>query len=154
MGRSAAATVFKTVQSVPKWRTTMEFRLTGLFDTVSIDVSGSIIFGKTEQKYLLVTVEHLNGWPISRATKYDTSDDALKFLKKRLFFVLSCRRRPYLGTESVLQQVRFKDLWEKIRSRENKSYNTPDVKWAGWKNSQIHREVDSGNNVPEAAYPD
>lgn len=55
----------------------MMFRLTGLSDTFSIDFAGTFPVSPTGETYLIVAVEYLTGWPIARATKYDTSDEVL-----------------------------------------------------------------------------
>lgn len=55
--------------------------LTGLFDSFSIDFACPIIPGPKIERYLLIAVEHLTGWPLVRVTISDTADVVKDFVK-------------------------------------------------------------------------
>lgn len=55
----------------------------GLFNISLIDFAGPLSIGLTMEKYLIVTVQHLIGWPIALTNKYYTSDEVLQFFDRR-----------------------------------------------------------------------
>lgn len=73
---------------IPKYRTTLRIPLTGLFDTFSMDLAGPLPLGENEEKYLLLVVEHLTGWPIVRITTRDTSDVVFSFVQEEIVFCI------------------------------------------------------------------
>ena len=58
--------------------------LTGLFDSFSIDFAGPLVAGPGGERYLLVAVEHLSGWPMARATPSNTADVIETFVKEEI----------------------------------------------------------------------
>ena len=72
------------VKPVPKYHKTLRTPLTGLFDTFSIDFAGPLVPGPDGERYLLVAVEHLTGWPMARATLSDTADVVETFVKEEI----------------------------------------------------------------------
>ena len=69
---------------IPKYKTTLRFPMTSLFDTYSVDFAGPLPRTPTGEKYILVAVEHLTGWPIARATATSTAEEVLKFVKEEI----------------------------------------------------------------------
>ena len=51
--------------SLPAYRSALKTPLTTLFDVFSIDFAGPLPTSRTGNKYMLVCVEHLTGWPIT-----------------------------------------------------------------------------------------
>lgn len=80
------------LKPIPKYRTTLRIPLTGLFDTFSMDFAGSLHLCENEEKYLLIAVEHLTGWPIVRVTTRDTSDVVLSFVQEEIVFCFGLPR--------------------------------------------------------------
>ena len=70
--------------AVPKYRTTLRTPITGLFDTFSIDFAGPLVPGPQGERYLLIAVEHLSGWPMARATTSDTADVVRSFVTEEI----------------------------------------------------------------------
>lgn len=54
-----------------------------LFHTFSMDFAELLPMTHNGNKYLLIAVEHLTGWPIVRAVSSQTSNVAIKFFKVR-----------------------------------------------------------------------
>ena len=71
---------------VPRYRTTLSQPLTGLFQTFSIDFAGPLPRTAKGNRFLLIAVEHLTGWPIARATAASTADVVLNFVKDEIIY--------------------------------------------------------------------
>lgn len=70
--------------AVPKYLTTIHMPLTGLFETFSIDFSGPLVPGPKGERYLLIYVEQLTGWPLVRVRQSDMSDVVEDFVKNEV----------------------------------------------------------------------
>lgn len=71
---------------LPKYRTTLPFPLTNLFDTFSVDFAGPLPKSTFAKRYVLVGVEHLTGWPLGRATKSSSAEEVIKFVKEEVLY--------------------------------------------------------------------
>lgn len=80
------------VQGAPTYRTMLSFRLTVLFDTFSIDFAGLLSPDWWSRKRLLITVEHLTGYPITRVTDSETSEEILRLVNGTIIFSFDIQR--------------------------------------------------------------
>ena len=69
---------------IPKYKTTLQFPMTSLFDTYSIDFAGPLPRTPSGKRYILIAVEHLTGWPITRAIVTSTPEEVLEFVKEEI----------------------------------------------------------------------
>lgn len=61
-------------------------------DFLSIVFAGSTPADSNGEKYLLIAVDHLKGWPTARATSRDTLDMLVYFVKDDVIYTFGPRR--------------------------------------------------------------
>ena len=71
---------------IPKNRTTLRLPISSLFDTFSIDFAGPFSVTSSGNRFVLVAVEHLTGWPIAIATADSTARAVLDFVKREIVY--------------------------------------------------------------------
>ena len=71
---------------IPKYKTTLRLPISSLFDTFSIDFAGPFPATSSGNRFVLVAVEHLTGWPIAMATSDSTAQVVLKFVKREIMY--------------------------------------------------------------------
>ena len=69
---------------VPSYNTSLKTPSTTLFDVFSIDFAGPLPTSRSRNKYMLVCVEHLTGWPIVESTASSTAAVVIDFVRKHI----------------------------------------------------------------------
>ena len=77
---------------IPKYKTTLRFPMTSLFDTYSIDFARPLPRTPSGKRYILIAVKHLTGWPIAKATVTSTAEEVLKFVKEEIIYCFGLSR--------------------------------------------------------------
>lgn len=72
------------MQTPERYRSNMFIPQSSLFDVYSIDFAGPFPETECGNRFLLVCVEHLTGWPIVLATKHSTAETVVNFLNKKI----------------------------------------------------------------------
>lgn len=108
---------------IPQYYTTLPMPLLSLPEASSIDFSGPHPTERRGEKYPLISVEHVTGWPIARCTKRDNSDVVQSFVLEKSIFIfetpevkISDKARCFLAV--ALQQIMKKHgiSWKKVCS--------------------------------------
>ena len=71
---------------IPKYKTTLRILISSLFRVFSIDFTGPSPATSSGNRFVLVAVEHLTGWPIAIPTANSTSQMVLDFVKKEIMY--------------------------------------------------------------------
>ena len=71
---------------IPKYKTTLRHPISSLFDVFSIDFAGPFPATSSGNRFVLVAVEHLTGWPIAIATANSTGQVVLGFVKREILY--------------------------------------------------------------------
>lgn len=80
-------------QPILPYLTNRRLPRTNLFECYFIDFAVHFPVKTFENQYLLITLEHLTGWPIVRTIKTATSDMVKKFLKEDIMFQFGASTR-------------------------------------------------------------
>ena len=71
---------------IPNYKTTLRLPILSLFSVFSIDFSGPFPGTSSGNRFVVVGVEHLTGWPIAIATGDSTAQVVLNFVKRDIMY--------------------------------------------------------------------
>jgi len=69
---------------LPHYRSSLYFPLTNIFSVFSIDFAGPFPASSGGNRFILVCVEHLTGWPLARAIANATADVVKAFVREEI----------------------------------------------------------------------
>ena len=82
----------------------MSLPITNLFDSFSIDFAGPFSPAQDGSRFMLVSVEHLTGWPLAEATARSTAHVVIDFVSRNIIYPFGPHRRSYSITRPPLRQ--------------------------------------------------
>lgn len=98
---------------IPKYRTSLRMPITGLFYSFSIDFATPLPPGSGGECYLLVAVNHLTSWPLTRATITDTTEVVVKFVEEEIIRPFGPPRTIVSDNAKAFTEKLVEDLMQK-----------------------------------------